>query len=79
MFTDRFLKLPVIISEEDGDGVVVDMRVNPFIIETYCADKIEYDGEDGTKVTSDAVRVYCRNDELIVALNIHDFEVILNK
>lgn len=79
MFTDRFLKLPVIVHEEEGDGVVVDMRVNPFIIETYCADVIEYDGENQEKLTADAVRVYCKNDELIVLLTIQQFEALLNK
>jgi hypothetical protein len=79
MFTDRFLRLPVIISEEEGEGVIVDMRMNPFIIENYCADKIEYDGEGGVKVEADVVRVYCRNDELIVMMNMEQFEALLNK
>lgn len=78
MFTDRFLRLPVVISEEDGDGVIVDMRMNPFIIENYCADRIEYDKEKG-KVEADVVRVYCRNDELIVMMNMDQFEALLNK
>jgi hypothetical protein len=78
MFTDRFLRLPVIISEEEGEGVIVDMRMNPFIIENYCADKIEYDGEND-KVEADVVRVYCRNDELIVMMNMEQFEALLNK
>jgi len=78
MFTDRFLRLPVIISEEEGDGVIVDMRMNPFIIENYCADKIEYDGKTD-KVEADVVRVYCRNDELIVMMSMEQFEALLNK
>jgi hypothetical protein len=78
MFTDRFLRLPVIISEEEGEGVIVDLRINPFVIESYCADKIEYDGETG-KVEADVVRVYCRNDELIVMMNMDQFEALLNK
>lgn len=79
MFTDRFLRLPVIFSDDEGDGVVVDLRLNPFIIESYCADRIEYDGENGQKVTTDGVKVYCKNDELIVLMPIDEFEQVLNK
>lgn len=81
MFTDRFIKLPVVFSEgEDiGEGVIVDLRLNPFSIEYYCEERVSYTGENGEIIEQPAVRVYCKNDEHIVMIPIADFERKLNE
>lgn len=80
MFTDRFIKLPVVFSEgEDiGEGVIVDLRLNPFAIEYYCEERVTYNNESGQEIEQPAVRVYTKNDEHIVMMPIAEFERKLN-
>lgn len=78
MFTNRFLKLPVILHKEDHPSIIGNVRLNPFSIEAYYADEITYEAEAGQTQTSDCVHVLTKNDELHIMLSISEFEKILN-
>ena len=86
MFTDRFIKLPVVFFGATADGeddfneaIVSSLRVNPFTIESYGEEEVSFKDNSGVEVNSKAVRIYCRNDEHLIMMPIDEFEKKLNE
>jgi hypothetical protein len=78
MFTDRFLKVQALHIIGEGEARIIDLRLNPFMIEAYTDHRVVYDNEAGMELEVPAVFVYTKFGEFEVLETIDDFEKLLN-
>lgn len=78
MFTDRFLNVKAIHSDEDGNGIIIRLRLNPFSIEGYTEDYVSFTDQAGVEVEAASTFVYTKFGEFQILEHIDDFEKLLN-
>ena len=78
-FTDRFVKLKVMLEGPERTALITYIYVNPMTIDAFTDEVITYDLEYEKQVEEHAVRVWTKHDIHLVVMHIEDFMEMLNK
>jgi len=78
-FTDRFVKLKVMLQGPERTALITYIYVNPMTIDAFTEEVVTYDLEYQNQIEEDAVRVWTKHDIHLVMMHIDDFMEMLNK
>ncbi len=78
-FTDRFVKLKVMLQGPDRTALITHIYVNPMTIDAFTEEMVTYDLDYEKQIEEDAVRVWTKHDIHLVMMHVDDFMEMLNK
>jgi hypothetical protein len=77
-FTDRFVKLKVMLEGPDRTALITHVYINPMTIDAFTDEMVTYDLDYEKGVEQGAVRVWTKHDIHLVLMPIEDFMDLLN-
>lgn len=77
--SDRFIKVPMVIMDDEGQVFTAELRIIPFIIEAYLPSKVSYTDDEGCEVEDDATKIYTKSGfEYDLLMSIEEFEKLID-